>query len=124
MTKEDEIYAPFIERASLRPGGEIFLKIYDAKLFVTACQNGDMAVLGIEAARIDSDNVFPYTDDIADYSPNTAMQWNEYRERCNRLALDFLERVLEEKGENVYVCFELLERDEYLDCLKQISSRS
>lgn len=122
MTKESEIYAPFIERAEVRPGGEIFLRGDDAQQIVSACQNAGMAVLGIEAARIDTNHVMPYVDVIADYSPRTVMQWDAYQERCNRLALDFLREAINEKGVDAYFCFEVLDLADYSDCLRQITS--
>lgn len=124
MTKEDEIYAPFIERAAVRPGGEIFLKGSDAKQFVSACQSAGVAVLGIEGARIDSNQVTPYVDVVADYSPRTATQWEAYQERCNQLALDFLRKAVEEKGPDAYFCFEVLDPAEYSDYLSKITSAS
>jgi hypothetical protein len=122
MTKEEEIYAPFIARAERRPSGEIFLNGDDAQRFVTACQSAGVAVLGIEGARIDSNQVMPYLDVIADYSPRRPMQWEAYRERCNRLALDFLLEAVKEKGADIYFCFVVLDGAEYADCLKQITS--
>ncbi|CAH2919834.1 MAG: hypothetical protein CPSOU_3489 [uncultured Paraburkholderia sp.] len=121
MTKEDEIYASFNGRAEVRIGGEIFLKADDAQRFVAAAQTAGMAVLGIEGVRIDSNQVVPYVDLIADYSPRTAMEWAEYLERCNRLALDFLWQAVSEKGTNTYFCFELLDHAEYVDCLKKLA---
>ena len=98
MTKESKIYAPpFIERAVVRPGGEIFLTGDDAQRFVAACQGAEMAILGIEGVRIDCNKLMPYIDVIADYSPRTALQWEAYRERSNQLALDFLRAQLRKK---------------------------
>lgn len=124
MTKESEIYAPFIERAEVRPGGEIFLRSEDAQRFVAASQSAGMAVLGIEAVRIDANQVMPYIDVIADYSPRSAMQWEAYQERCNRLALDFLREAVKQKGEDTYFCFEVIDRAEHTDCVKRITSSS
>ncbi|MGF6769277.1 hypothetical protein P3T18_001747 [Paraburkholderia sp. GAS199] len=118
MTKESEIYAPFIERAEVRPGGEIFLRGEDAQQFVAACQGVGMAVLGIEAARIDDNRVMPYIDAIADYSPNSAVEWEAYQDRCHRLASAFVRDVIQQKGEDTYFCFEVIDRAEYVDCLK------
>ncbi|RKF47221.1 hypothetical protein [Paraburkholderia fungorum] len=124
MTKESEIYASFIEHAELRPSGEIFLRGKDALQFVAVCQNAGMAVLGIEAARLDAHQVMPYIDAIADYSPRSAMQWETYQGRCNRLALDFLHATMDQKGEDTYFCFEVMDRAEHADCLKQITPAS
>ncbi|MFL9900072.1 hypothetical protein PQR71_18275 [Paraburkholderia fungorum] len=104
--KESKIYAPFIVRAEVRPGGDIFLRSEDAQQFVAASQSSGMAVLGIEAVRIDANQVMSYVDAIADYSPRSAMQWEACQERCNRLALDFLREVVEQKGDDTYFCFE------------------
>jgi hypothetical protein len=121
MMREEEMYAPFIERAKVRPSGEIFLNGEDAQQFVTACGSAGMSVLGIEGARIDSNLVFPYVDVIADYSPKSLMQWDAYQERCNRLALDFLRDAIRKKGADIYFCFEMLDGEDYADCLKQIT---
>ncbi|MFM0099205.1 hypothetical protein PQQ87_26645 [Paraburkholderia nemoris] len=124
MTKESEIYAPFIERAEVRPEGEIFLRGEDAQQFVAACQSAGVAVLGVEAVRIDAKQVMPYIDVVADYSPRSTMQWEAYQERCNRLALDFLRKAVEQKGEDTYFCFEVMDRAEHADYLKRITSTS
>lgn len=120
MTKEKEIYASFIERAEVRLGGEIFLKADDAQQFVTACQNAGLAILGIEGVRIDSNQVMPYIDAIADYSPRKILEWDAYRDRCNRLALDFLRQAVADKGADTCFCFEVMDQAEYAECLKNI----
>lgn len=119
--KEDEIYATFITRAEVRPSGEIFLTSDDAQQFVTICQRVGIAVLGIEGARIDSNQIEPYIDVIADYSPKALIPWEVYLERCNRLAHDFLVNAIDEKGAGTYFCFEVLDSEEYLECLKKIT---
>jgi hypothetical protein len=124
MKKESEIYAPFIDRAEVRPSGEIFFRGEDAQQLVAASQSAGMAVLGIEAVRIDANQVMPYIDAIADYSPKSAMQWEAYQERCNRLALDFLREAVEQKGEDAYFCFEVMDRAEHAEFLKRITSAS
>lgn len=124
VTRESGIYAPFIERAEVRPGGEIFLRSEDAQQFVAASQGAGMAVLGIEAVRIDANQVMPYIDVIADYSPRSAMQWKAYQERCNRLALDFLREAIKQKGEDTHFCFEVIDCAEHTACLKCITSAS
>jgi hypothetical protein len=122
MTNENEIYAPFIARAEVRPGSEIFLRSDDAQQFVAVCQGAGIAVLGIEGARIDSNQIAPYIDVIADYSPRSVMPWEAYQERCNRLALDFLREAVKEKGADIYFCFEVLDVAEYSDFLRRLIS--
>jgi hypothetical protein len=122
MMKEEEIYAPFIARAKGRPGGEIFLNADDAQQLVVACKNAGFAVLGIEGVRFELDQITPYLDVIADYSPRRIMEWDVYRERCNRLALDFLRETVKKKGADVCFCFVVLDNEEYADCLKRIVS--
>jgi hypothetical protein len=121
MTMEHEIYAPFIKHAEVRPSGETFLTGDDEQQFATICQRVGMAVLGIEGARIDSNQVEPYIDAIADYSPKALIEREVYRERCNRLARDFLKSVIDEKGAGTYFCFEVLDSEEYLDCMRKIT---
>jgi hypothetical protein len=113
MTKVEKIYTPFIPHAKVRPGGEIFLKGDDAQQFVSACQRAGMSVLGIDAARIDSNGVLPYLDAIADYSPKKPLQWDAYQERSNRLAIDFLRKTMEAKGPDTYFSIVIWDAEEY-----------
>lgn len=122
MTKEGELYAKFLERAEVQPSGEIFLTGGAAQQFVMVCQSAGMAVLGIEGVRIDSNGVAPYLDVIADYSPRTLVPWEAYQERCNRFAHDFLRNAIDEKGVGIYFCFEVLGPDEYVECLRKLTS--
>jgi hypothetical protein len=122
MMKEEELYAPFIARAKGKLGGDVFLNADDAQQFVAACKNAGFAVLGIEGVRIELGQITPYLDVIADYSPRRTMEWDVYRERCNRLALDFLREAVREKGADLYFCFVVLGNEEYADCLKHIVS--
>ncbi|MFM0227217.1 hypothetical protein [Paraburkholderia dipogonis] len=119
--EKGQLYGVFIERAAVQLGIEIFLRYDEARQFVSACQNAGMAILGIDGVRIDSRQVMPYIDAIADYSPTRVLEWDEYRDRCNRLALEFLRQAAAEKGADTCFCFEVLDHAEYVDCLKKIA---
>ncbi|HEY1996400.1 hypothetical protein [Paraburkholderia sp.] len=121
MLKQRELYAPFTERAVVRPGGEVFLSGDDAQRFVVACESAGLAIAGIEGVRFEGEKIKPYIDVIADYFPRKVQEWNTYQEQCNRLALDFLHNAVKEKGVDTCFCFEVLEPAGYADCLKRIA---
>jgi hypothetical protein len=122
MTTETELYAPYLGRAKVQSGGEIFLNPSDSLDLVATCERMEIAVIGVEAFRIDARGTMPYSDAIADYSPRTTTPWRVFEQQCNRSALNFLQRAIASKGQETWFSFVLLDSAEYDDCLREIGA--
>jgi len=78
--------------------GELFLDTPTALDFVAACQEKDLAVLGLEGFILDSGKLRPQLDMVADYSSAEKSTWEMFRDYCNRSAQKFLRSISPRSG--------------------------
>ena len=71
-------------------GGELYLASAAACDFVAACQENDIAVLGIEGFKVSGGKKSPLLDCIADYSATSADTWQDFCQLCNEYSHKFL----------------------------------
>ncbi|CAE6725324.1 hypothetical protein R69927_04695 [Paraburkholderia domus] len=112
MTSID-IYAPYLARAEVSPGGEVFLTSSDALLFVDHCDRLGLAIIGIDGARITSNEKELYLDAIGDASPTSVMPWEAFRESRKRFAHNCLRELIREKGADTYFSFVVFDEEQY-----------
>lgn len=85
----DQILARF-EARGLELGGELYLPPGIALEAVTALDEGNIAVIGVEGARARKGMTEPDLDLIADCADETAVTWTSYREAAIACARSFL----------------------------------
>jgi hypothetical protein len=107
MTSID-IYAPYLARAEVSPGGEVFLTSSDALLFVDHCDRLGLAIIGIDGARITSNEKELYLDAIGDASPTSVMPWEAFSE------------FIREKGADTYFSFLVFDAAQYEDSQQRL----
>lgn len=119
MTSID-IYAPYLERAEVSPGGEVFLTSSDALLFVDRCDRLGLAIIGIDGARITPHEKELYLDAIGDASPTSFMSWEAFKHTRKRFARSCLREFIREKGVDIYFSFVVLDSEAYADALQRL----
>jgi hypothetical protein len=67
VLSEHELLARFHDYGQIH-GGELYLASTAAHDFVAACQENEIAVVGIEGFKVSGDKRLPLLDGIADYS--------------------------------------------------------
>ena len=95
MLSENEIVNRFQKHGMIRGGGELYLEVPIAFNFLEACQENNLASIGIEGFLYDEEQntIEAKMDYIADYSVLDAPNWEAYRDLCNRLSKDFLRQL-------------------------------
>jgi hypothetical protein len=107
---EQQLEARFADR-SLYLGGERYFDLATAPTYVEACDESDLAIIGIEGFEIQNETVTPKMDLIADFSTLvTATTWLRLREQATRAAKEFLSQI---RDRQIYVNFTLLSRSEW-----------
>lgn len=71
-------------------GGELLLPPGIALEVITALEEGDVAVIGVEAVRVTPNGTEPDLDHIADCADLGALTWELYRQAANRCARGFI----------------------------------
>ena len=89
MLSEQDLLTRFRDRGQLH-GGELYLSSAAARDFVTACQENEMAVVGIEGFRVSGGKRISLLDCIADYSATSADTWQDFYHLCNEYSDKFL----------------------------------
>jgi hypothetical protein len=97
VLSEKEIYAKFQE-VGISRGGELYLQPRHALDFIRACQENNIAVIGIEGFIYENGQLAPQLDMIADYSSGNETSWNDYKNTRNNSSEHFTRNLLNKKG--------------------------
>ena len=108
--RSQEIYDQHSEYG-VTQGGELYLDPARALDFVTACNDNDLAIIGIEGFLYEQGTIVPQLDMIADFSSTKASNWQEYRTKCNRDAAAFLQRLT--RSDNIVCSFVVVSQEEW-----------
>lgn len=93
MLTEHELFAVFLGRAAHVAGNEMYFEPEVAIQFLAACEENNLAVIGIEGFIFDDPALMPQVDLIADYSASGEKSWRSFRDSCNRDAAHFLQQL-------------------------------
>ena len=93
-------------------GGELYLSKDSALDFIRACQENDLAVIGLEAFLYEDGKLIPQIDLIADYSSTISHSWESYKRACNGYSENFVNSV--PLAGEVYFSFTVLSPEEYV----------
>lgn len=94
-------------------GGELYLRLGDALNFVKECEANNLAVIGIEGALMERNNLIPQIDKIYDASSSNSNSWEKYRGSVNNGALKFLENLSVTEG--LYFTSVVISELEYME---------
>ena len=89
MLSEQDLLTRFRNRGQMH-GGELYLSSAAARDFVAACQENEIAVVGIEGFKVSGGKRLPLLDRIADYSATSADTWQDFCRLCNECSHKFL----------------------------------
>lgn len=107
---EQQLEARFSDRSVLR-GRERYFDLATAPTYVEACEQSDLAIIGIEGFEIENETLTPRMDLIADFSKlATLTTWPQLREQATWAAKEFLSQIRERQ---VFLNFTLLSRSEW-----------
>jgi hypothetical protein len=113
MTIRERILKKYRAVSIATPGGEIYVESESALGIPADCERSDAAIIGVETFTITRGCTFPHLDGIADYSPRVECPWFEFRRRCNDAALNFMRKMKNDKGENIYFTFVIFDAARY-----------
>lgn len=91
MLSEKQVFDQFISRGVAGDYGELYLPRASSLEFIQACEENDLAVVGIEGFRYEDGKLLPQLDLIADYSSTPDASWSSYKNACNNSARIFVE---------------------------------
>ena len=97
MLTEHDLVVCFRTRGQIQ-GGELYLPLAAALDFLSACQENDIAVVGIEGFTDAGGKKTPVLDCIADYSTTTADTWLDFCRLCNEASRKFLSMQASDKS--------------------------
>ena len=89
MLSAQDLLTRFRDRGQIH-GGELYLSSTAAHDFVAACQENEIAVVGIEGFRVSGGKRIPLLDCIADYSATSAHTWQDFCRLCHEYSHKFL----------------------------------
>ena len=72
---------------------EFYIPVAEGIDFIITCDDNNLSVIGIEGFIQRGEMIQPDLNIIADFSENDAGTWDEYREKCNESALEFVKRL-------------------------------
>lgn len=117
MVEHPELYEPFLERAYVAVGGEVFLPSPEALLLVDYCDELGLAIIGLDGARITPLEKELYLDAISDASSRELMPWSEFRIDRSSFARKCLRMFIAEKGSETYFSFVVVDEAEYAEIM-------
>lgn len=102
-----------ISSKAIRESNSFYFRRKDALDMVKECQERDLAAAGIEGLSLDPDGILPHMDLIFDAFAGdwTGVVWEEFRDRCNKSAIQFLKAA--EERDNLVFDFVVLDKDEF-----------
>ena len=112
MDAEDAVLEQFRHGAVRRGGEEYFLASLGPAI-VSACEEHDLAVIGIEGFLFEDGFTCPQMELIRDFgvmAPSSS--WEEHRRTCNSLAVAFVKAVDWWRG--LFLNFVITSHDEWL----------
>jgi len=89
VLSEQDLLTCFRHRGQMH-GDELYLSSTAARDFVAACQENEIAVVGIEGFKVSGGKRLPLLDGIADYSATSADTWQDFCRLCNESSHKFL----------------------------------
>ena len=110
MLTEHDLVACFRHRGQMQ-GGELYLPLSAALDFLSACQENDIAVVGIESLQDVGGKKTPLLDCIADYSTTAADTWLDFCRLCNEASRKFLS--MQAAATNIVFTLVTLTKDEW-----------
>lgn len=69
------------------------VKAYDVPMFVSLCDEQDIAIIGMEGGSMTAEGFIPDLNLIADLSKRNNLMWQEFKRKSNQGALLFLKAV-------------------------------
>ena len=102
MTADEEMIERFRDRGILR-GKELFLTPSTALEFLEACEENDLAILGIDTFLFKEEGIQILMDWIADYSLPEWTNWEECRSECYTSGKKFLADLPKKEGIRVSI---------------------
>jgi hypothetical protein len=113
MTIREKILEKYRSASIGEPGTEIYVEGEAARGIPAACENANVAIIGVDTFTITSGSTYPHLDGIMDFSPRVKRAWDDFRQRCNEAALKFMQEMRTEKGRDTYFSFVIIDADEY-----------
>ncbi|MFM0028371.1 hypothetical protein PQR70_19145 [Paraburkholderia madseniana] len=113
MTIYEKILEKYRSASIGEPGTEIYVEGEAALGIPADCEDNNVAIIGVDTFTITPGSTYPHLDGIADYSPKVRRPWDDFRQRCNKAALEFMQEMLTEKGANTYFSVVIIDVDEY-----------
>lgn len=120
MTIQDNILEKYRSASIGEAGTEIYIEGEAALGIPADCENANVAVIGVDTFTITSGATYPHLDGIMDFSPRIQRAWDDFRQRCNEAALEFMQEMRTGKGCDTYFSFVIIDADEYEKTQKQL----
>jgi hypothetical protein len=97
VLSESDLVTCFRSRGQMQ-GGELYLSLAATLDFISACQENEIAVVGIEGFTDAGRKKTPLLDCIADYSTIAADTWLDFCRLCNEASRKFLSMQTSDKN--------------------------
>lgn len=120
MRVRDKIFEKYRSKSKRTDGGEVYVEGEAALGIPADCEAANIVIIGVETFTIIPGATYPHLDGILDYSPRVQRSWDDFRQRCNKAALKFMQDMLAEKGANTYFTFVIIDADDYDSCLREL----
>jgi hypothetical protein len=111
MLTEHELLSIYLGRAAHVVGSEMYFAPDVALEFLAACEENNLALIGIEAFVFQDPELMPQLDLIAGRSRPSAKTWRTFRDGCNQSARAFLEQL--PARENLVLSLTVLARNKW-----------
>jgi hypothetical protein len=120
MVIPDKIFEKYRSALIGEPGEEMYVEGKAALSIPVDCESANLALYGLDTFTIIPGATYPHLDGIMDYSPRVRKPWDDFRQTCNRDALQFMQEMLAQKGANTYFSFVMADADEYESSLRSL----
>ena len=85
-----------VSSKAIRRSKSLYFRLDDAINLVKECEEKDLAVTRVEGLSLEHDGILPHLDLILDCLARevdwTGFSWEQFRDKCNASAMEFLER--------------------------------
>ena len=120
MTIQDKILEKYRSASIGEAGTEIYVEGEAALGIPADCENANVAIIGVDTFTITQGSTYPHLDGIMDFSPRIQRAWDDFRQRCNKAALEFMQEMRTEKGRHTYFSFVIIDIDAYEETQSQL----
>jgi hypothetical protein len=103
---EDLFQSGSVVRGNLR-----FFDLDNARAFIDAAADNDIAVIGVEGFNLTSNDTIPLIDLVGDFSDAPSANWNQFRDATRASAKRFVDSITDGR---VFVVFTLTDRRRWL----------